>query len=141
MIAFPEDIRPSKDEIDMIFKQFDHEHPPAGLTFSVTYKPYIKRNLFSKTFYLLKMIQGDTDDGDCYRVEEWCDTFWKFSSLSELNQALAYFANVKHEKEKKTGQTLYHCQVYKDEQNTIFSMSDLVPFLRNAQSKFLIEQF
>lgn len=94
MIAFPEDIRPSKDEIDTIFKQFDHEHPPAGLTFSFTYKPYIKRNLFSKTFYLLKMVQGDTDDGECYRLEEWCDTFWKFSSLSNLNQALAYFANV-----------------------------------------------
>lgn len=105
MIICPDTLTPTREEVDAIFEKFKPEHPPAGLTFSNRYKPYIT-GIFSKEYYIILLTSGDMDDGESYVVGEWCDTFYKFKNEEDMNKALAYFAYVKREKEKKLGRPL-----------------------------------
>lgn len=90
MLKFPEVEQVDDKKANVIFNMFNPSHPPAGLEFGKTYKAFT-RGFFKKEYYILEITHGDVDDGTYYRVDQWCDKFYKFSSKEDMEMALACF--------------------------------------------------
>lgn len=90
MLSFPNVETVSDEKADQIFNLFNPSHPPAGLQFSKTFRAFTI-GLFKKEYYILELTTGDVDDGTSYLVDEWCDKFYKFSSKSDMEMAMACF--------------------------------------------------
>lgn len=90
MLSFPNVENVSDEKAEKIFNLFNPSHPPAGLEFSKTFRAFTT-GFFKKEYYILELTTGDIDDGTSYLVDEWCDKFYKFSSKSDMEMAMACF--------------------------------------------------
>lgn len=137
MIQFPKEITPTQKTIDFIFSTFEPKHPPAGLTFANDYKPFVKKGFLNSEYFVVVMTHGDMDDGESYICGQWCDRFYQFKSREDMNQALATFAYIKQEKDKKND-SVSRNSVFK-ENKELWTARDLIPFLKKAQKSFIFE--